>query len=140
MTSTLDLSRSHSKAIVAAPEFLAESSDLPTSEHRQTAENAPTAENLAADPNSRGWLGELSAFYRQIGFEAGYAQAARDQLDSAVVIAEQVLREHNLGIEPIDARKLLYAFVARMDRRLGLFASPATSSVAEGYLEGGLGI
>jgi hypothetical protein len=104
----------------------------------------------------RGGLAELSGFYRQLGFEAGYAQAARDQLELSVVTAEQILREQNALTGPTDARRLLYAFIARLDRKLSLFSDSSLVKDAadsdeaeddrknedcnEGYMEGGLGI
>jgi hypothetical protein len=96
-----------------------------------------------------GGLAELSESYRQMGFEAGYAQAARDQLESSVVIAEQILRERSNSFSgPLDARRLLYAFIARVDRRLSLYANPASlerdgaagEKCATEFMEGGLGI
>lgn len=93
----------------------------------------------------RGGLAELSEFYRQLGFEAGYAQAARDQLELSVATAEQVLREQSSSVKSEkDARRLLYSFIARIDRRLSLFASPtqpeSNIECKEGYVEGGMGI
>ena len=96
-----------------------------------------------------GGLAELSESYRQLGFDAGYAQAARDQLESSVAIAEQILRERSNALSgPQDARRLLYAFIARVDRRLGLYANPtslkrdeaAGEKCANEFMEGGLGI
>jgi hypothetical protein len=91
-------------------------------------------------PEGRSARAELSEFYRQVGFEAGYAQAARDQLEYSVAIAEQVLREHNYANGGGDPRRLLYAFIAKVDRRLSLFANPTISECDVGYMEGGLGI
>jgi len=90
-------------------------------------------------------LAELSEFYRQLGFDAGYAQAARDQLELSVVIAEQVLREQRTALDtPKDARRLLYAFIARVERRLGLLVNStpieANDQCNDQYMEGGMGI
>jgi hypothetical protein len=99
-----------------------------------------------------GGLAELSESYRQLGFEAGYAQAARDQLEASVVIAEQILRERSSSLSgPQEARRLLYSFIARVDRRLSLYANPTPSdqqeqqdgkneNCASVFVEGGLGI
>jgi hypothetical protein len=111
-----------------------------------------TEDRASTYPNVNGEMGglaELSASYRQLGFDAGYAQAARDQLESSVVIAEQILRErNNLLSGPQEARRLLYAFIARVDRRLSLYANPtslerdaaAGQKCRNGFMEGGLGI
>ena len=91
-----------------------------------------------------GGLAEMSEFYRQLGFDAGYGQAARDQLELSVGIAEQILQERADSLRgATDARKLLYSFIARIDRRLGLLAGPtavASEQCDPGIMEGGLGI
>ncbi len=92
------------------------------------------------DEQGPGALAELSEFYRKLGFDAGYSKAVRDQLEYSVLIAEQVLREQQFTGAQQDPRRLLYAFIARVDRRLSLFADPTISQSNEGYMEGGLGI
>lgn len=88
-----------------------------------------------------GGLAEIAEFYRQIGYESGYARAAADQMEYAVAVAEQILREQGDSVRgPRDARRLLYAFIARADRRLSLFATLAPNNPDEGYMEGGSGI
>jgi hypothetical protein len=88
-----------------------------------------------------GGLAEVAEFYRQLGFDSGYARAAADQLEFSVTIAEQILREHSDSVRgPQDARRILYSFIARMDRRLNLFANLTSTKCDEGYMEGGLGI
>ena len=93
------------------------------------------------DPDRSG-LAEMSEFYRQLGFEAGYGQAARDQLEFSVAIAEQILQEHSRSLNGAkDARRLLYSFIARIDRRLSLLAGPVSGECSEEQMmEGGLGI
>jgi hypothetical protein len=121
----------------------------------------PRAAGSEAAIEDRGGLAELSEFYRQLGFEAGYAQAARDQLELSVVTAEQILgeqilREQNTLTRPNDRRRLLYAFIARLNRKLSLFSDSTraqdTAISNEGlddqnregcgdhYVEGGMGI
>jgi hypothetical protein len=120
--------------------------DIPESRERAVADGAAqpaaeTAPNIGAyDEQDRSGLAELAEFYRKLGFEAGYSKAARDQLEYSVLVAEQVLREHQLGGGLTDPRRLLYAFIARVDRRLSLFANSTTTANDEGYMEGGLGI
>jgi hypothetical protein len=92
-----------------------------------------------------GGLAEVSEFYRQLGFESGYAQAARDQLEASVVMAEQVLQEHRDSVHSSgDARRLLYSFIAKVERRLSLFAgsmqAESIDAGQDGFVEGGLGI
>ena len=116
----------------------------------------PNPSSAGPSFTERGGLAELSEFYRQLGFEAGYTQAARDMLELSVVTAEQILRERNALTGPHDARRLLYAFIARLDRKLSLFSDSTqvqgTASANEGlgnqsdsgcdehYVEGGMGI
>jgi hypothetical protein len=129
--------------------------DIPELEPKTSA----ATENDPGFRENSGGLAELAEFYRHLGFESGYSQAARDQLEFSVAIAEQVLREQGASSHggsshgasshgANDARRLLYAFIARMDRRLGLFANPVSTESNErqskcdneGYMEGGLGI
>ena len=88
-----------------------------------------------------GGFAEAAEFYRQLGFDAGYARAVADQLEFSVAAAEQILQDqaHSLS-GPNDARRLLYAFIELMDRRLDLFANLAASRSDVHYVEGGLGI
>ncbi len=105
------------------------------------------------DPTSpRGALAELSEVYRQWGFDSGYAQATRDHLEMFVANAEAVLGERSGSWAERDAaRRLLYAFIARLERRMGHFArdyAPSSASKetrpliapAQDVVEGGLGI
>jgi len=88
-----------------------------------------------------GGFAEAAEFYRQLGFDAGYARAVADQLEFSVAAAEQVLSDHADSLSgPSDARRLLYAFIEIMDRRLDLFANLAASRCDAHYMEGGLGI
>jgi hypothetical protein len=102
------------------------------------------APQSAGDPQELGGLAEMSEFYRQVGFDAGYGQAARDQLELSVTIAEQILQERgDLLRGATDARRLLYSFIALIDRRLGQLVSPSPVTSAQdqaGIVEGGLGI
>jgi hypothetical protein len=105
----------------------------------------PETEAASIDDQARfaevSGLAELSEFYRQLGFDAGYGRAARDQLEYSVVTAEQVLRERGTSLSgPQDARRLLYSFIARIDRRLSLFADASNAKCKEDFVEGGLGI
>jgi hypothetical protein len=114
----------------------------------QTASGQDLPSSAVADRQDLGGLAEMSEFYRQVGFDAGYGQAARDQLELSVAIAEQILQERGDSLRgATDARRLLYSFIARIDRRLGMLASPASSTDGEtdgncdaGIMEGGLGI
>jgi hypothetical protein len=88
-----------------------------------------------------GGFAEAAEFYRQLGFDAGYARAVADQLEFSVAAAEQVLQEQSDSLNgPTDARRLLYAFIEIMDRRLDLFANLAASRCDVHFVEGGLGI
>lgn len=78
-------------------------------------------------------LDDLLEIYRKHGFDAGYHQALRDQLEGLVPQAEAFLR--SAGDSP-DSRRILYAFVAHLERHLAR-RSPLTSS--PGYV-GGEGI
>jgi hypothetical protein len=98
-----------------------------------------------SDPESSGTVSggfaEAAEFYRQLGFDAGYARAVADQLEFSVATAEKVLNDHADSLnEPADARRLLYAFIEIMDRRLDLFANLAASRCDAHFVEGGLGI
>ena len=123
--------------------------EIPEQEVELGLESGSLTENRASTSDGFGGLAELSESYRQLGFDAGYAQAARDQLESSVAIAEQILRERSNAISGSqDARRLLYAFIARVDRRLSLYANPTSlergSDAGENclneFMEGGLGI
>ncbi|MBV8779900.1 MAG: hypothetical protein JO353_00750 [Phycisphaerae bacterium] len=64
----------------------------------------------------------MSEVYRQWGFNSGYAQATRDHLELFVANAEAVLNERGgTWAERDSARRLLYGFVARLERRMGQF-------------------
>lgn len=80
------------------------------------------------------FLGEIIASYRSDGFEKGYKRASADLLACLVYNSEQFLREHAASQEPADLRKVLYAFVDRLERQLDRNAQ------SRGYVEGGLGI
>ena len=99
---------------------------------------------VVRDRQDLGGLAEMSEFYRQVGFDAGYGQAARDQLELSVTIAEQILQERGDSLRgATDARRLLYSFIARIDRRLGQLVSPSPATAEQGeagVMEGGLGI
>jgi hypothetical protein len=72
-------------------------------------------------------LAELSEVYRQWGFDSGYAQATRDHLEMFVANAEAVLADRSgTWAERDAARRLLYAFIARLERRMGHFARDYT--------------
>lgn len=60
-------------------------------------------------------LDRLLATSRQQGFESGYQQALRDQLEGLVLQAERFLAGPGAG--KVD-RKVLYAFVARLQEGL----------------------
>ena len=82
----------------------------------------PSTESNEADPAPRGALAELSDVYRQWGFDSGYAQATRDHLEMFVCNAEAVLGARDgTWAERDAARRLLYAFIARLERRMGQF-------------------
>jgi hypothetical protein len=109
------------------------------------AESEFTTGHFRHASENSGGLAQLSEFYRQLGFESGYAQAARDQLEASVVMAEQVLLEQGNSLRSsADARRLLYSFIAKVERRLSLFAGTSQpesiDARQEGFLEGGLGI
>ena len=99
-----------------------------------------------------GALAELSEVYRQWGFDSGYAQATRDHLELFVANAEAVLGDRTgTWAERDAARRLLYAFIARLERRMGHFARDYTPGKTHQNdqplierkhveLEGGLGI
>ena len=86
---------------------------------------SPTTSANSDDPASPSIsaLAELSEVYRQLGFDAGYAQATRDHLEMFVANAESVLGERSGAWAERDAaRRLLYRFIARLERRMGHFA------------------
>jgi hypothetical protein len=119
--------------------------DIPESQTESDQDRPRYAAPYAAgDRQDLGGLAEMSEFYRQIGFDAGYGQAARDQLELSVTIAEQILQERGDSLRgATDARRLLYSFIARIDRRLGQLAGPPSTSdepCDTGIMEGGLGI
>lgn len=60
-------------------------------------------------------LDHLLETYRRHGFDAGYDQALRDQLAGLVLQAERFLSGRETSVEE---RKLLYAFVARLESQL----------------------
>jgi hypothetical protein len=103
-----------------------------------SASNAGWHENAAM---VSGGFAEAAESYRQLGFDAGYARAVADQLEFSVAAAEQVLREQANSMNGrADARRLLYAFIELVDRRLDLLANVAASTRDVHYVEGGLGI
>ncbi len=111
--------------------------DIP---HSRSASDE-TAASFEEIPQQRSGLAELAESYRRLGRDEGYAQASRDQLAYSVLIAEQILHEQSEDLKSAAAaRRLLYSFIARMDRRLSLFAGPSQTPCEQGYMEGGLGI
>ena len=88
-----------------------------------------------------GGFAEAAEFYRQLGFDSGYARAVADQLEFSVAAAEQILHDHADSVHgPADARRLLYAFIALMDRKLDLLAESTAPKCNTHFMEGGLGI
>ena len=101
-------------------------------------------------------LAELSEVYRQIGYDSGYAQATRDHLEMFVANAEAVLADracqsNSSATERDAARRFLYSFIARLERRMGQFGLNHGVNVdaeddrplidqEEPHLVGGLGI
>lgn len=79
------------------------------------------------------FLGEIIAAYRSEGFEKGYMRATQDLLACLVYNSERFLQEQNQS-ENSDLRKVLYAFVDRLERQLD------DNVQHHGYVEGGLGI
>jgi hypothetical protein len=135
------LLRSSSSCELCGGLFMPSTTDI---SHQQT----PRGTAPGSDPEFHetsglvsGGFAEVAEFYRQLGFDSGYARAAADQLEFSVTAAEQILREQaDSENGPVDARRLLYALIARMDRRLSLFANVAASRCDATYMEGGLGI
>lgn len=74
--------------------------------------------------------------YRRHGFDAGYHQALRDQLEGLVLQAEGFLRASGGGAEGEAARRGVYGFVGHLEKVLSGM-SPLTCG--EGFA-GGEGI
>ncbi len=102
--------------------------------------SAPTNSQAGAQgEDGRGALAEMSEFYRQIGYEAGYSSAIRDHLEAFVATAETVLRKYPATLRgERSARQLLYSFISRLERQLDPREQEARDQ--EEFVEGGLGI
>ena len=83
------------------------------------------------EPNSDVLAGVIEA-YRRGGFDAGYQRATQDLHANLVLISEEFLREQASSGQEL--RKVLYAFVDRLERQLDRNAR------THAYVEGGLGI
>jgi hypothetical protein len=100
------------------------------------------------DPADGPALGDLLEVYRRHGFDSGYHQALRDQLEGLVSHAERyLLRRERLAekakaagepIAPLSDRNLIYGFVALLESALAR-QSPLEQASHPQFI-GGLGI
>jgi hypothetical protein len=95
--------------------------------------NAVTDPVVTANDNAD-FLGHVIDTYRREGFDAGYQKASRDLLACLVLNSEQFLSERPEGPARQELRRVLYAFVDRLERQLD------RNWRERGFVEGGLGI
>jgi hypothetical protein len=95
--------------------------------------NTITDPVITANDNAE-FLGQVIDAYRHEGFDAGYQQATRDLLECLVLNSEQFLSERPEGTTRQELRRVLYAFVDRLERQLD------RNCRERGYVESGLGI
>lgn len=87
---------------------------------------------IAAEENVD-FLGGIIDAYRREGFDAGYERATQDLLACLVANSEEFLHEQQFRQSGKELRRVLYAFVDRLERQLD------RNWQSHGF-EGGLGI
>lgn len=83
-------------------------------------------------------LDQLLEVYRRHGFDAGYHQALRDQLEGLVSHAERYLRSKSprhhddLTNSHVETRRLIYGFVALLESSLAAQSPLSNHTVCDG--------